>query len=172
MFCSAARHRGPKCVIVKVDESWLCGTGWLDAYIDIHICCSARLLEHIVLGYVLYSICGVGRILTRLACCGAKMFLLSPYFYPAVLKLPILGSVFLPWYLCFYPAGNDDGVCYYCNDELLTGNLHVGRKHAIEMALFRVRTIQFFSPLPLPSFGLSRRFCFGYYSCTETEEEE
>ena len=59
MFCSAARHRGPKCVIVKVDESWLCGTGWLDAYIDIHICCFARLLEHIVLGCVLCSISGV-----------------------------------------------------------------------------------------------------------------
>ena len=28
-----------------------------------------------------------------------------------------------------------------CNDELLTGNVHVGRKHAIEMALFRVWTI-------------------------------
>ena len=73
------------------------------------------------------------------------MFLLSPYFYPAVLKLPIVDSVFLPWYLWFYPAGNDDGV-YNCNDELLTGNTHVGWKHVIEMALFRVWTIQHLRP--------------------------
>ena len=39
-----------------------------------------------------------------------------------------------------------------CNDELLTGGIHVGWKHVIEMALFRVWTIHqyLFFQLPTP----------------------
>ena len=125
------------------------------------------------------------------------MFLLSPYFYPAVLKLPIVDSVFLPWYLCFYPAGNDDGVCITVTTSCWRETLMLVENMSSKWLCLgcerfniwgprqRVRTSCSRSsknhagwvrprvcPFPLPSFGLSRCFCFGYYYTEEMEGEE
>ena len=100
--------------------------------------------------------------------------------------LPIVDSVFLPWYLCFYPAGNDDGVyltvttscwretlmlfenmsskwlCLGCERFNIWGprrrvRTSCSRSSKNHAGWVRPRVC----PFPLPSFGLSRCFCFG-----------